>query len=314
MCFLSQGFLYAYIAFLDDPMSSTTVNPRSHGERVENDANVGVSDGSQDGGNQERSRTGGNSCVVLVSVEASSEQFQAFRRTRTALENRFRSALGASWDRCLGAGASIERERTLTKFCTQMQALHFYYCLRGRRGGAPCVTQCLSSPFAHPLKDDVVAQRKIWGRYTRAALRLRRGSSQECRVFCREDEAGFANGAGGGAMAGGQRGEPAEGGVGEGGREEATSLFESDPVHNAVYEIGAEQTVVSLFGQRDDASGGGRWTSSPGDRNRGDRDELHACFPPSVAPEVAHKAAARLVAIIRRDKDWLFLTGTGASK
>lgn len=310
---LLQGYLYAYIAFLDDPPSTNTANPRSHGQGqgVTNN-HVGVSDGGLGGENEERTaRTGGNSCVILVSAEASSEQFQAFRRARTALETRFRSALGNSWDRCLGTGASIERERILTKFCSQMHALHFYYCLRGRRGGAPCVTQCLSSPFADPLKDDVVAQRTIWGRYTRAALRLRRGSSQECRVSCREEDAGFANS---GSMAGGQRGEPGEGGEGEGRREEATALFESDPVHSAAYEIGTGQTVVSLFGQRDDASGGGRWTYSPGDRNRGDRDELHACFPPSVDPELAYKAAARLVAIIRRDKDWLFLTGTGASK
>lgn len=117
-------------------------------------------------------------------MEASSEQFQAFRRARIGLETRFRSALGKNWDRYLGMGGEMEREGILTKFCTQMQALHFYYCLRGRRGGAPCVTQCLSSPFVGPLADDPDAQRVVWGCYTRAALRLRRGSCQEGRVFC----------------------------------------------------------------------------------------------------------------------------------
>ena len=105
----------------------------------------------------------GESCVILVSVEASSEQFQAFRRARIGLETRFRSALGRNWNRYLGMGGEAERKRILTKFCTQMQALHFYYCLRRRRGGGPCVTQCLSSPFVDALADDPDAQRVVWG-------------------------------------------------------------------------------------------------------------------------------------------------------
>lgn len=97
----------------------------------------------------------------------------------------------------------------------------------------------------------------------------------------------------------------------------ATALFESDPAHSLAYEIGDELTVVSLFGQREDGSGGGgRWTSSSsGDVGSwGDRDELHACFPSSVAPEAAYKAAVRLTAIVRRDWEWLFVTGTGSTK
>lgn len=273
---------------------------------------------------------GGDSCVILVSVESSSEQFEAFRRTRTALESRFRSALGTHWDRYLGSGAEVEREGILTKFCNQMQALHFYYCLRGKQGGAPCVTQCLSSPFVDPkFANDPAAQRRVWGYYTRAALRLRRGSCQEGRVFChRGDSSNRAHwvldGTGGGVRGGGgvKRSPQARNeGDREGERNEksdedlATALFESDPEHSLVYEIGDKVTVMSLFGQREDGSGGGgRWTSSGDVGSWGDRDELHACFPSSVAPEAAYKAAVRLTAIVRRDWEWLFVTGTGSAK
>lgn len=256
--------------------------------------------------------------MILVSVESSSEQFQAFRRTRSALESRFRSALGTHWDRYLGSGAELEREGILTKFCTQMKALHFHYCLRGKQGGAPCVTQCLSSPFVdHELASNPAAQLRVWGYYTRAALRLRRGSCQEGRVFCRrrfEGNNGYFGGGGGDGRGSGSHPEE-----GKGASEEdlATALFESDPVHSLAYEVGDELTVVSLFGKRDGgAGGGGRWvsSSSAGAGRLGGGDELHACFPSSVSPEDAYKAAVRLTAIVRRDKDWLFLTGTGAAK
>lgn len=260
----------------------------------------------------DESNRGIESCVILVSVEASSEQFQAFRRARTALESRFRAALGSNWDRYLGAGAAIEREGILKKFSTQLHALHFFYCLRGRRGGAPCVTQCLSPPFVNCVADDPVAQRRIWGHYVRAALRLRRGSSQEGRVSCRSgrEEVAFEGDGGSSNRRGGQQlPEP----------ERATELFESDPVHSLAYEISSKETVVSLFGQGARGSGGGGggglWASPPSAGGSWDeRDELHACFPSSVAPEVAYKSAVRLMAIIRRDRDWLFLMGTGASK
>lgn len=279
----------------------------------------------------------GDSCIILVSVENSSEQFEAFRRTRAALESRFRSALGTHWDRYLGSGAAVEREGILTKFCTQMQALHFYYCLRGKHGGAPCVTQCLSSPFVDPqFANDPAAQRRVWGYYTRAALRLRRGSCQEGRVFCQRGDSSSSadwnlDGTGGGGS-GGVRGggggvrppEPGDGGGRKGEQNEkseedlATALFESDPEHSLVYEIGDKVTVMSLFGQREDGGpgGGGRWTSSSsGDVGSwGNRDELHACFPSSVSPEAAYKAAVRLTAIVRRDWEWLFVTGTGSAK
>lgn len=278
---------------------------------------------------------GGDSCIILVSVENSSEQFEAFRRTRIALESRFRSAIGTHWDRYLGAGAAVEREGILTKFCTQMQALHFHYCLRGKHGGAPCVTQCLSSPFVDPqFANDPAAQRRVWGYYTRAALRLRRGSCQEGRVFChRGDSSSSAgwifNGTGGAGGGGGVRGGARRSrgardrGDGEGESDEsseedlATALFESDPEHSLAYEIGDNVTVMSLFGRREDgAGGGGRWTSSSsGDVGSwGDRDELHVCFPSSVPPEAAYKAAVRLTAIVRRDWEWLFVTGTGSAK
>lgn len=259
----------------------------------------------------DESNRGIESCVILVSVEASSEQFQAFRRARTALESRFRSALGSNWDRYLGAGAAIEREGILKKFCTQLHALHFFYSLRGRRGGAPCVTQCLSPPFVSFAADNPVAQRRIWGHYVRAALRLRRGSSQESRVSCRYDREEVAfEGNGGSSNRRGDQQLPEP--------ERATELFESDPVHSLAYEISSKETVVSLFGQGARGSGGvggGLWASPTSVGGSWDeRDELHACFPSSVAPEVAYKSAVRLMAIIRRDRDWLFLMGTGASK
>lgn len=331
-----KGHLYAYIAFLEEPTAptlpaTTSATTTTNGKPASGRGGGGAEDSAGEeggGGASTRTKSGrgedyrlaGESCVILVSVEASSEQFQAFRRARIALETRFRSALGTNWDRYLGMGGETEREGILTKFCTQMQALHFYYCLRGRRGGAPCVTQCLSSPFVGPLADDADAQRVVWGCYTRAALRLRRGSCQEGRVFCgtgrgewcldeqRSSDAAGGGGAGGGGGGGGE-GVRGEGGGGD----QATALFESDPVHSLTYEIGPKVTVMSLFGRRSDGSGGGRWTSSSSS-GRGDRDELHACFPSSVPPEVAYKAAVRLVAIVRRDRDWLFLTGTGAPK
>ncbi|CAM9350774.1 unnamed protein product, partial [Laminaria digitata] len=334
--FQEKGHLYAYIAFLEEPTAptlpaTTSATTTTNGKPASGRGGGGAEDSAGEeggGGASTRTKSGrgedyrlaGESCVILVSVEASSEQFQAFRRARIALETRFRSALGTNWDRYLGMGGETEREGILTKFCTQMQALHFYYCLRGRRGGAPCVTQCLSSPFVGPLADDADAQRVVWGCYTRAALRLRRGSCQEGRVFCGTgrgewclDEQRSSDAAGGGG-AGGGGGRGGEGVRGEGGGgDQATALFESDPVHSLTYEIGPKVTVMSLFGRRSDGSGGGRWTSSSSS-GRGDRDELHACFPSSVPPEVAYKAAVRLVAIVRRDRDWLFLTGTGAPK
>lgn len=262
----------------------------------------------------------GDSCIILVSVESSSEQFEAFRRTRAALESRFRSALGTHWNRYLGAGAAVERRGILTKFCTQMQALHFYYCLRGKQGGAPCVTQCLSSPFVDPeLASDPAGQRRIWGYYARAALRLRRGSCQEGRVFCQRGGDGAddpSNGVNGrdGRGRGGRRGGDDRNG--KGGEDMATALFESDPAHSLAYEVGDKFTIMSLFGQREDGAGGGRWASaSSADVGRwGDQDELHACFPSSVSPEVAYNAAVRLTAIVRRDWEWLFITGTGSTK
>ena len=263
---------------------------------------------------------GADSCVILVSVDSSSEQFEAFRRTRAALESRFRSALGTHWDRYLGAGAAVERRGILTKFCTQMQAVHFYYCLRGKQGGAPCVTQCLSSPFVDPgLAGDPAAQRRVWGSYTRAALRLRRGSCQEGRVFCRSadgaDDPSNGMSGGGGGRGGGRRGDERNG-TGE--EDLATALFESDPAHSLAYEVGDKFTVMSLFGQREDGpgGGGGRWAlASSADVGRwGVQDELHACFPSSVSPEAAYNAAVRLTAIVRRDLEWLFVTGTGSTK
>ncbi len=267
----------------------------------------------------------GDSCIILVSVESSSEQFEAFRRTRAALESRFRSALGTHWNRYLGAGAAVERRGILTKFCTQMQALHFYYRLRGKQGGAPCVTQCLSSPFVDPgLASDPAGQRRVWGYYTRAALRLRRGSCQEGRVFCQrggdggaDDPSAGVSGGDGRWRGGGRRGGDGQNGKKKGGEDMATALFESDPAHSLAYEVGDKFTVMSLFSQRGDgAGGGGRWASaSSADVGRwGDQDELHACFPSSVSPEVAYNAAVRLTAIVRRDLEWLFITGTGSTK
>ena len=289
-----KGHLYAYIAFLKDPAETTTYEglPRSSDGSGEVFSGLSSDDGLP--------RSVEESCVILVSVEASSEQFQASRLARSALESRFRAVLGLHWDRYFGAGAAEEREAISRKFCTQLQALHFYYCLRGRRGGAPCVTQCLSPPFAHSVADNTTAQRRIWGHYVRASLRLRRGSCQEGRVFSQTDGEGLSND-----------------GDGEGSsvrRERATDLFESDPVHSLTYEIGSQETVVSLFGQHEKGSGGGGLWTSPSSTTGSwvERDELHACFPSTVAPEVAYKAAIRLVTIIRRDKDWLFLTGTGA--
>eukprot|EP00903_Cladosiphon_okamuranus_P008725 g8357.t1 len=353
--FQETGYLYAYIAFLEDPASAppplenTNQKPSSSdsSSSAEKNSRAGGADGSRDAqGDSNGDRTskkkglptggeagaGGDSCVILVSVENSSEQFEAFRRTRTALESRFRSSLGTYWDRYLGAGAAVEREGILTKFCTQMQALHFYYCLRGKHGGAPCVTQCLSSPFVDPkFAKDPSAQRRVWDYYTRAALRLRRGSCQEGRVFCRRGDSSSSradwifNGAGGGGGGVQRSREARDGGDREGGeggenseQDLATALFESDPEHSLVYEIGENVTVMSLFGQREDgAGGGGRWTSSSsggGVGTWGNRDELHACFPSSVPPEAAYKAAVRLAAIVRRDWEWLFVTGTGSAK
>lgn len=340
----TQGYLYAYIAFLDDPEEPTT--EQGNGSSSNDDISTSITDNgsTEDQPRQEQqqrpTRTG-NSCLILVSAEASAEQFQAFRRARTALESRFRSTLGLNWDRYLGAGASAERESILNRFCSQLNALHFFYCLRGRRGGAPCVNQVMTSPFASTLAGDHGAQRRIWGHYTRAALRLRRGSSQEGRVFSRYSE----NGCGGGASNDGTYGfspsagdqEQADAGNGGSGRAgsggeasgfaEATAIFEADPVHSLVYEIGATETFVSLFGRRDDGSGGSRWSGAlsggggslirggSGGDSWGERDELHVCFPSGSIPvEQAYKAAVRLVAIIRRDREWLFLTGTGASK
>ncbi|CAM9793178.1 unnamed protein product [Ectocarpus sp. 8 AP-2014] len=350
--FQKTGYLYAYIGFLEDPPSSTLPQSPPQGNSDQNsppaqhsgatagkgsiaDENEGRRGGSAsaDGGTQsngsgshsierdsgtEAGGAAGDSCVILVSVESSSEQFQAFRRTRSALESRFRSALGTHWDRYLGSGAKLEREGILTKFCTQMKALHFHYCLRGKQGGAPCVTQCLSSPFVdHELASNPAAQHRVWGYYTRAALRLRRGSCQEGRVFCRRRFEGNNGYFGGGGGDGRGSGSPAEEGKGASEEELATALFESDPVHSLAYEVGDEHTVVSLFGKRDGgAGGGGRWvsSSSAGAGRLGGGDELHACFPSSVSPEDAYKAAVRLTAIVRRDRDWLFLTGTGAAK
>lgn len=317
-CCNAKGYLYAYIAFLEDPPEPTTDGRSLYPQGVVEESGTGSAGGGigVNDGNGEGSQVGGGSCIILVSVEASSEQFQAFRRARTALESRFRSALGAHWDRYLGEGAGIEREGILTKFCTQMQALHFYYCLRGRHGGTPCVTQCLSPPFVDRVADDLTAQRRIWGHYTRAALRLRRGSCQEGRVVCRaEKNGGLHNGAGGGGGAPDEHRSPDPRVGDEAWHDQASALFESDPVHSLVYEVGAKETVVSLFGHRENGSGGVRWPSpSTAGESWGDRDELHACFPSSVPPEVAYTAAIRLVAIIRRDREWLFLTGSGASK
>ena len=350
-----QGYLYAYIAFLEDPTSAAPPHantnqkaPPANSNSAPQNTRVSGGDGSG-GARSDSNRSsfpkkkssatggeagiGGDSCIILVSVENSSEQFEAFRRTRAALESRFRSALGTHWDRYLGAGAAVEREGILTKFCTQMQALHFYYCLRGKHGGAPCVTQCLSSPFVDPrFANDPAAQRRVWGYYTRAALRLRRGSCQEGRVFCHRGDGSSGadwifNGTGGGGGRGGSARRSREARDGGGGREDqrderseedlATALFESDPEHSLAYEIGDNVTVMSLFGAREDgAGGGGRWTSSSsGDVGSwGNRDELHACFPSSVPPEAAYKAAVRLTAIVRRDWEWLFVTGTGSAK
>lgn len=289
-------------------------DPPSSEESTEGDDNYApestIGDAEERGkGSHGGTRPGvGDSCIILVSVDASSEQFQAFRRSRFDLESRFRLALDTHWGRYLGPGAAMERRAILTRFCTQMQALHFYYCLRGRRGGAPCVTQCLSSPFVEPLADDNTAQHRIWGHYTRAALRLRRGSCQESRVFCRAGEDG--DGRAGSNASGGE--VPGDGDD----RDEATALFESDPVHSLTYEIGREETVMSLFERGEEGQGGGRWkaSSSSSGGSSGERDELHACFPSFIAPEAAYKAATRLMAIIKRDKEWLFLTGTCALK
>ncbi|CAM9651735.1 unnamed protein product, partial [Scytosiphon promiscuus] len=292
--FQETGYLYAYVAFLDDstgaappsapPETTASQNqdPSLTGDdsggggsdrpSTENGAQPAVPGASNPGGSSRRAEGGeagfasaeGASCVVLVSVDASSEQFQAFRRTRSALESRFRSALGTHWDRYLGPGAAVEREGILAKFCSQMKALHFYYCLRGKQGGAPCVTQCLSSPFVHPeLAKDTAAQHRIWGYYTRAALRLRCGSSQEGRVFCREGGGG-ETGRSSGGLGGGRGGEggaaaaapPGEKGKAKTEPDSATMLFESDPEHSLAYEIGEKVTVMSLFGQRDGSGRG----------------------------------------------------------
>lgn len=343
----TQGYMYAYIAFLDDPERPSAERSR-HAARKSNRGGKGPpaaaaansdDDGcsSDDNSDEENTRMG-DSCLIILSAEASAEQFQAFRRARAVLEARFRSALGLNWSRYLGTGARVERIGILTRFCSQLNALHFFYCLRGRRGGAPCVNQVLSSPFMHDLADDLEAQRRIWGHYTRAALRLRRGSSQEGRVFCRDGENGFPaasmNGGtyGSSSLSAGEqqagtaatsRGAgPTGDASGLAGFAEATAIFEADPVHSLAYEIGATETVISLFGQRDDGSGGSRWSGLSGSGGGGggggswgERDELHVCFASGVVPaEQAYKAAVRLVAIIRRDREWLFFTGTGASK
>lgn len=335
-----KGYLYAYIAFLEDPPCATPSSQPQKKNKITGKQGGSGSDGDSGTGGDAKSdrnannaqeknnlRTegggeGGNgdSCVILVSVESSSEQFEAFRRTRSALESRFRSALGMHWDRYLGAGAAAERKGILTKFCTQMQALHFYYCLRGRHGGAPCVTQCLSSPFVDPeLANDRAGQHRVWGYYTRAALRLRRGSCQEGRVFCRRGDGAVDGMSGVGSGGSGQRSPETRGGgrskegKGKGEEDLATALFESDPPHSLAYEVGDKVTVISLFGQRED--NGGRWNSltSAGVGRWGYRDEMHACFPSSVTPEAAYKAAIRLTAIVRRDREWLFVTGVGAA-
>lgn len=310
---IQKGYLYAYISFLEDPPAPTPTSSKR----------LPAQDAADDkmGGERSGEAGGGNSCVIMVSVDSSSDQFQDFRRTRAVLESRFRSALGSHWDRYLGNGATIERKTILTKFCTQMKALHFFYCLRGRWGGAPGVTQCLSCPFIDSVANDPTAQRNIWGCYVRAALRLRRGSCQEGRVFYRAegDGDGFPNGVGGGYRAPSGK-EQRPWGTGTGSEEDvggqATALFESDPVHSLAYEVGGKLTVVSLFGRRDDGSAGGRRSSSSsaGDGSWGERDELHACFPHFISPEVAYKAAIRLLEIVRRDREWLFITGTGAPK
>lgn len=257
-----------------------------------------IDPGTTDSGKGNESQRTGDTCLILVSAESSAEQFQAFRRSRMAIESRFRVALGAQWSRYLSASARIEREGILRKFCSHMHALHFFYSLRGRHGGAPCVTQVLSSPFAFDLAKDRSAHRRIWGHYTRAALRLRRGSSQEGRVFCREEDVRC-----------GTCVPEEEHGYSE--ANEATAIFETDPVHSLTYEIGATETVVSLFGNREEQSSASRW--SPGGSTE-ERDELHVCFPAATSAEVAYNAAIRLVAIIRRDREWLFLGGTGVAK
>lgn len=296
-----QGYLYAYIAFLSDP---DTRNAAPSEDRSD-EARPGVADT----GESNRSPRAGDSCLILVSAEASAEQFQAFRRSRVAVESRFRLALGASWGRYIGAAPRAERQGILEKFCLQMQAFHFYYCLGGRPGGAPCVTQVLSSSFVGALAEDPIGQRRIWGLYTRAALRLRRGSSQEGRVFCRDEDDPRK----GLQESRWRESRDAGGGRRDSSGAEATAVFEADPVHSLTYEIGATETVVSLFDHREDGSGGGRWSSSPAGSG-GERDELHVCFPASTPVEVAYKAAVRLVNIVRRDREWLFLTGTGAAR
>lgn len=324
----TQGYLYTYIAFLDNPERPSAERPchaaqnsrqGAKGPRTAMAANGDDGGSNSDGNSDEENTRGGDSCLIILSTEASAEQFQAFRRSRAVLEARFRSALGLNWNRYLGTGARAERTGILKRFCSQLNALHFFYCLRGRRGGAPCVNQVLSSPFVHVLANDREGQRRIWGHYTRAALRLRRGSSQEGRVFCRDGENGCAAGehqvgAGAGTRGAGSTSETS----GYGGVAEATAIFEADPVHSLAYEIGATETVVSLFGQREDGPGGSRWSLSGnggGGGSWGERDELHVCFPSGVvSTEEAYKAAVRLVAIIRRDREWLFFTGTGASK
>lgn len=251
---------------------------------------------SSDPGKSGEKSPAGDSCLILVSTEASAEQFQSFRRSRETLESRFRAALGENWIRYLGEGARVERRGILVRFCLQMNALHFFYCLRVRHGRSPVINQVLTPPFAQGVAEDASAQRRIWGQYVRAALRLRRGSSQEGRVRCREDGRGLGNGT---DEVDGDEFHP-----------EATTIFEADPVHSLVYEVGATETVVSLYDHRDIGSTGSRWSSG----SSGERDELHVCFPSSITPEMAYKAASRLVTIIRRDRDWLFLSHAGALK
>ncbi|CAM9781038.1 unnamed protein product [Choristocarpus tenellus] len=291
-------------------------------------------------------------CLILMSVEGTQEQFQAFRKTRALLEQRFQSILdGSNWNLYLSCRALEERRVILARSCAYIGALHFYYRLGGLPTGTRTgirgngrdgsdkrsristtvpLTQVLSSPFVGPLIYDPIRQKRIWGQYTKGALRLRRGS-------CRENWVGFwrrwdiesagrggeavgvtssnqcveneweqrrAQGADGGSGSGGFQGRVGDRGEDVGAEGEATLLFESDPCNSLVYEVGETETVVSISGSADgEGLGGGEGG-----------DELHVCFPSVVSPSAACEAAARLATIVRRDRGWLFLTGPAGPK
>ncbi|CAM9296952.1 unnamed protein product [Discosporangium mesarthrocarpum] len=350
--FHEGGYLYAYIAFLEHPenrrvddddgggdSSNGKEKEPSHGGDKADQPTAGGEDGGGGGGGVEVSGHAQPTCLVFVSAVGTQEQFQAFRQVRKILEERFTSILGGAegWDLYLSDRALAERRSVLCRFCSSIGALHFYYRLVGRPwGNGPrsraagealedAFTQCLSSPFADTAyASDPDWQRRVWGLYTRGALRLRHGSSQEGWIASLEgvpvaSPIGRGGGIGSGAVSGaaawgGENGERGVWGA-------ATLMFEEDPCHSLTYEVGEVETVVSLRGEGGDDRGGRGGGGGGGARSGGGWgwgketqcvDEIHVCFPSSVPPSEACVAANRLMGVIREDKEWLFLPGEGS--